>query len=674
MKARTRWAALALTTSIFAAPASAADAVRGKTLYQTAQPLACATSSCHGPDPTQNAKNILNGRNPQVILNAIAQGTGGMGIFQNTITTTDAADIAAYLTNPAAGTPAPAAKLTTATLAFPSQVIGTTSATMSATLTNSGTANLVLSAVALGGANPGDFTRAGSCAAPLTLAPAQSCTIDAAFKPGALGARSATVTLTHNASPNTSTVTLSGNGLSAPAPAAALSATTLSFGNQTVGTTSAARTVSISNTGTAALMVGTITTAGTNAGEFAATNCSNTSINPGASCTVSVTFTPSALSTRNATLTIPSNAAGSPHGVALTGNGTSIPVPAVTLNPTSLAFGNQTTGTTSAAKSVALTNSGTAPLSVNSIALTAPGFTIAHNCPISLNAGAGCTISVAFAPSAVTPFTSAVSVVTNAAGSPHSATLTGTGTAPTPTVPVATLSPLAVDFGMLPLNTTSSVRTVGLSNTGNAPLSISALALAGTNATDFTQTHNGPVGASLAAGATCSISVRFAPTAIGARSATLALTSNASGAVAVDLKGAGIVQSSAVAQLAPSQVVFASTRLGRTSDDRTVRIRNAGTTPLVISSVNVTGDFTQESECVKTLAPGANCEVKVRFKPTVLGTRTGELSIGSNATGSPQAVKLSGLAVAPGGKDSSREVGCDDEAACSQSMLPFFRR
>jgi hypothetical protein len=213
-----------------------------------------------------------------------------------------------------------------------------------------------------------------------------------------------------------------------------------------------------------------------------------------------------------------------------------------------------------------------------------------------------------------------------------------------------------------------------LSNTGNAPLSISALALGGTNSGDFIESHTCPVGASLAAGANCSISVRFAPTATGTRSAAVALTSNAAGSPAVDLKGSGIVQSTAVAQLAPTQVVFASTRLGRTSDERTVRIRNSGTTPLVVSSVNVTGDFTQQSDCVKTLSPGASCEVKVRFKPTALGTRTGELSIGSNATGSPQAVKLSGLAVAAGGKDGGKDDGCDDESACSQSLLPFFRR
>jgi hypothetical protein len=224
---------------------------------------------------------------------------------------------------------------------------------------------------------------------------------------------------------------------------------------------------------------------------------------------------------------------------------------------------------------------------------------------------------------------------------------------------------------MLPLNTTSQAKTVMLSNTGNAPLGITDLKIGGTNATDFSQTHDCPVGSSLPAGANCSINVRFAATATGTRSATVALTSNAAGSPAADLKGTGVVQASALAQVTPTQITFGRTRLGKTSDERTVRVRNSGTTPLEISSVAVTGDFTQQSDCVKTLAPGKSCEVKVRFKPTVLGTRTGELSVGSNAAGSPQIVKLSGTAVAAGSKD---DDGCDDEEQCSQSVLPFFRK
>lgn len=670
MKTATTCAAIALAGLFLASSAWGADPVRGRTIYQTtASPLPCA--SCHGTDPTQNRDKILNGKDAQVILNAIATNKGGMNFYQATVTATDAADIAAYIASTVAPAPAPAARLSSATLAFGNQVLQTSSATMTATLTNSGSTNLVLSSVTLGGTHPGDFTRSGTCAAAQTLAPAQSCTVNAVFRPTAIGARNATVTIGHNASPATSSVSLTGTGMSAPTPAAALTATTLAFNNQVLGTTSTAKTVAISNTGTATLTLGAITITGANPGDFMSTNCSGASVAPGANCTISVTFTPAALNTRSATLGIPSNAAGSPHNVALTGNGTAAPAPAVTLTPTSLAFGNQTTGTTSATKTITLANSGSAALGITSITPSGTGFNVTHNCLASLAAGASCAISVSFAPTSAASFTGSITLVSTAAGSPHSVAFSGTGVAPTPTAPVAALSPIAVDFGMLPLNTTSPARTVQLSNTGNAPLAIAALQIGGTNATDFSQTHNCPVGSSLPAGSNCSISVRFAATATGTRSATVALTSNAAGSPAADLKGTGVVQASAVAQVAPTQITFGRTRLGKTSDERTVRVRNIGTTPLEISSIAVTGDFTQRSECLKTLAPGTSCELKVRFKPTVPGTRAGELSVGSNAAGSLQIVKLSGTSVAAGSKD---DDGCDDEEECSQSLLPFFRK
>src|SRR4029453_2113482 len=114
------------------------------------------------------------------------------------------------IANPAAGTPSPAAKLSTASLGFGSQVVQTTSATMSASLTNTGHAALILSSVTLGGTNAAEFTRSGTCASALSLAPAASCSIDVTFKPTVIGARSATVTIGHNATPNSSVLSLSG--------------------------------------------------------------------------------------------------------------------------------------------------------------------------------------------------------------------------------------------------------------------------------------------------------------------------------------------------------------------------------------------------------------------------------------------------------------------------------
>jgi hypothetical protein len=610
-----------------------------------------------------------------VILNAISTDKGGMGFLGNapyTVTALQAADIAAYIANPAAGTPSPAATLSTPSLSFGSQVVQTTSGTMSATLTNSGSANLVLSTITLGGANPTEFTRTGTCAPALSLAPKASCSLDVTFRPTTTGTRSATITIGHNATPNTSVLDLAGSGTAAPMPAVGLSATTLAFGNQMLGTASAAKSVSISNTGTANLVLGTIVTAGPNASEFVPSKCSGTTLVPGASCAVDVTFTPAALNARNATLSIPSNASGSPHGVALSGNGVAAPAPAVTLSPASLAFGNQTVGG-SITKPITLTNSGSAALGITSIVASGSGFTSAHNCAATLAAAASCTISVTFTPTAAVAYAGTVAVTSAAAGSPHTVGLSGTGTAPTPLVPVATLAPVAVDFGAVTLNTPSATRAVSLSNTGNAPLNLSALNLGGANAAEFSQTHNCPVGLALAAGASCTISVKFTPAASGIRAAALTVASNAAGSPAVDLKGTGMVQASALAQVAPTQAIFGSVRVGKTSDERKIRVRNMGTSSVLISALNVTGDFAYESDCKAPLAAGKSCEINVKFKPTAVGTRTGELSVASNAAGAPHVVKLSGNGVIRASRDEDKDE-CDDENTCSQTTLPFTRR
>jgi hypothetical protein len=658
--------------AVIAAPVQAADPVRGKMLYENTNgaPLSCAASVCHGTNPSTNINKIRNGTNSNVILSAI-NSVGEMKFLSTYVSATDAADIAAYIANPAAGTPSPGATLSTATLSFGNQVLQTSSGTMSASLSNTGTANLVLSTVTLGGTNPAEFTRSGTCAAAVSLAPAASCSVDVTFKPTAIGTRSATITIGHNATPNTSVLSLTGSGASAPAPAAGLSATTLAFGNQTIGMTSAAKMVSISNTGTANLVLGSITTTGANAADFAPSNCSNTTLTPGTNCSISVTFTPAALNARTAALSIASNAGGSPHGVALSGNGVAAPAPAVALAPTSLAFGNQTVGTTSAAKSISLTNSGNAALGISSIATTGSGFASSHNCAATLAAAASCTINVTFAPGSAAVSTGAVTITSTATGSPHSVGLGGTGTAPTPTTPIVTLAPVAVDFGMVTLNTPSTTRAVSLTNTGNAPLSLTALNVAGANASEFSQTSNCPVGGALAAGASCTIDARFTPAVAGARAATLTLTSNAAGSPVVDLNGTGIVQAAALAQVAPTQANFGSVRIGKTSDERKIRVRNTGSSPLAISSITVSGDFVHESDCKAALPAGKSCEINVKFKPTAAGARAGELALASNAAGAPHVVKLIGLGANRGSRE---EDECDDEDKCSQATLPFSTR
>src|SRR5207249_2827527 len=179
-------------------------------------------------------------------------------------------------------------------------------------------------------------------------------------------------------------------------------------------------------------------------------------------------------------------------------------------------------------------------------------FAQSNTCGSSVNAGASCTISVTFKPTATGTRTASVAVTDNASGSPQTAALSGSGVSSGTTGPVASLSPTSLAFGNQTVGT-SAAKSITLSNTGTASLSISGYAITGTNSGDFTKTTN--CLASLGAGASCIISVTFKPTATGTRTASVAVTDNATGSPqAVALSGSGVSSSTTgpVVSLSPS--------------------------------------------------------------------------------------------------------------------------
>jgi len=340
-------------------------------------------------------------------------------------------------------------------------------------------------------------------------------------------------------------------------------------------------------------------------------------------------------------LSITDNASGSPQGTIFFRRGT----PAVSLSPTSLAFGSQHVGTPSTARTVTLSNTGNAALSMTSLAVkgtNSSNFAQTSTCGRSVAAGAHCTISVTFKPSASGSRTAYLSITDNARGSPQKVTLSGTGTLTAAAAPVDGLSPTSLAFGNQSVGTTSTAQTATLSNTGNAALSITSLALTGTNASDFAQTNT--CGSSVAASANCTISVTFKPAASGSRTASVSITDNASGSPqAVSLSGTG---TAALASLSPTSLAFGNQAVDMTSTAQTVTLSNTGNAALSITSLALTGtnasDFAQSNTCGSSLAAGANCTIVVMFTPSVAGTEAASLSIADNSSGSPQTVSLSG--------------------------------
>src|SRR5207249_4083381 len=131
---------------------------------------------------------------------------------------------------------------------------------------------------------------------------------------------SGTLTVTDNAASNLQTVPLAGTGVSGN-PVVTLSPSSLAFANQLVGTTSVAKAVTLSNTGSAALAIGSIVISGTNASDFSQTNNCPSTVNPGANCSIKVTFKPAATGSRIGAITVTDNASGSPQAVGLKGSG-----------------------------------------------------------------------------------------------------------------------------------------------------------------------------------------------------------------------------------------------------------------------------------------------------------------------------------------------------------------
>ena len=134
-----------------------------------------------------------------------------------------------------------------------------------------------------------------------------------------------------------------------------------------MGTTSGAQGFTLTNTGNATLTISSMAVTGTNAGDFAQTNTCGSSVAAGATCTISVTFTPTASGSRTASVTLADNATGSPQSVSLTGTGAA---PAATSFHPGLTFASQAVGSTSSAQTITLSNTGNAALTHTSIALT----------------------------------------------------------------------------------------------------------------------------------------------------------------------------------------------------------------------------------------------------------------------------------------------------------------
>jgi 6-phosphogluconolactonase (cycloisomerase 2 family) len=411
------------------------------------------------------------------------------------------------------------------------------------------------------------------------------------------------------------------------AQSVSLTPTSLTFSSQVLNTTSASKTVTLKNSGKATLNITSMTTSG----GFAATTCPST-IAVGGSCQFTVTFTPDELGTISGAVTLVDNAATGTQVLGLTGSG----IAPVTFSAASLTFPATPIGTTSAAKTVTLTNHFNTSLTMGAVSTSGDYNVSSNGCTGSVAAGGTCTISVTFSPSTKGMIPGALTIGDSASLQPQVVGLSGSGTG-TVTNTVS-FTPTKLAFTNQAVGTTSLGQTVTLKNTGTRALTVGTIMASGNyleNDTCAGQTINPK--------ATCTITVHFQPSGYGSVAGAITVADSAATTPqVVGLTGTGIGSFS----FSPSALSFFLQTLNLPSAPLTATLTNNSGADIPISSVAISGDYAQTNNCGATLLANSSCTFNVTYMPGAAGSTDGAITV-TAGSGSFQVLSLSGSGINP---------------------------
>ena len=413
--------------------------------------------------------------------------------------------------------------------------------------------------------------------------------------------------------------------------AMSLNPAALTYGTQAVATASATQTITVTNTGSAPLTVSMVAATG----DLSETDtCTGAPIAVNLTCTIQVRFLPTATGSRSGVLTVFGNVSGGQATATLSGTGN--PAAPIVLNPITLTFPSTTINATSQAQNITISNTGATSIALQTPTVMGTDFRItANTCGSSLGPSVGCTVAIAFTPTA-SGARSGTFTITDGAGT-QTASLSGSGVSPA----TDALSPLAFTFAAQQITTASVPQQIVLTNSGDLPLTlIAAQIISG----DFTAVN--ACGNSLNPHSSCSISVAFQPKNVGPISGQLTL-SDQYRTQTVTLNGTGVAPPGV--SLAPfSTVTFPATGVGITAAPQTVTLTNNGGVTLLVQNIVIAGDFVivpGSNSCGTSVAVSTACTMQVAFVPTVGGPRSGTLTVTDNAGNSPQTLSLVGTGV-----------------------------
>ena len=496
------------------------------------------------------------------------------------------------------------------------------------TLTNTSSLSVTIS----GASATGNGFSINGLTPPVTLGGGQTTTVNVVFTPPSAGASNGTLTINSNASNPTLSVPLSGTGVTqgqiTPNP------TSLSFGNVATGA-SKSLTETLTNSGGTSVTISAAVATGTG---FSLSGLTlPLTLAAGGNTTFTVRFAPTTTGSTSGNVSITSDGANPNLNIALSGTG--VAPGFLTANPTSLSFGNVTTGKNSTL-SETITNTGGASVTITAANVTGAGYSVSGvTLPVTLATNQTATFSVRFAPTVAGAASGNLALVSDASNSPLNVALTGTGVTPAN----VTANPTSLSYGNVTIGNSSN-KTVTVTNTGGTSATISAANITGAGYSVSGVTL--PV--TLATNQTATFTVTFAPTSAGSSSGTLAVVSDAPNSpLNVALSGTGVTPGTLSAN--PTSQAFGNVQVG-SSLNKSQTVTNTGGATVNISQANVTGAGFSISglSLPTTLTSNQSVTFTVTFAPTSAAAASGTLAVVSDASNSPLNIALSGTGTAPG--------------------------
>ncbi len=344
-------------------------------------------------------------------------------------------------------------------------------------------------------------------------------------------------------------------------------------------------------------------------------------------------FAPATAGAATGSVSIVSDAPGSPLAIPLSGTATQSQ-PGLTINPTNVSFGNIAVGSNSS-QNITITNSGNAVVNITGATTAGTGFGLSGLGAQSINPGASVTFAATFAPTTAGNVTGSISIASNAPNSPATITLSGAGAQGQ-----LSANPSTASFGTVSTGSSNS-QTITLTNGGSAAVSVSQANVSGAG---FSISGMTGLPITINPGASKTFNVVFAPTASGSATGTVQLVSNAPNSpTSIALSGTGQTATQLLSAN-PSSFNFNSVNDGSTASVN-VTLTNTGNSNITISGTTALGaGFSATSVNGTTLSPNQTATLIVTFAPTSAGAVTGSVTVSSNASNSPT-ITLAGTGV-----------------------------